>query len=331
MSTEQRPAKRPREDTTKPELPIQRSPDYWLDDGSLVIQVESTQFRVARSMLATHSTVFRDMFSLPPPPADEPLIEGCPVVVLPGDKSEDWKHLLDAMYPKNCFEDEYPSLAAVSAILRLSNKYDIPTFRQQCIQRLKKNFPTTLEGYEETIDEWLDVFLPDGFSISEVAVHVINLGREVGLYSVLPAALYTIISRRSAATDGVLSDVVSKLEDRSDETLCLRAYAQLVQDYRKTPVGCFQPDIVPCYGCKADLDCSSAADVCLRRTFENVSIIVGVVEPWREEWEWEEDLCEACIKVAMAAHRAARQKAWDELPSYFGLPVWEELLKMDLV
>ena len=76
---------------------LQRDEEFWFEDGSIVLQVESTQFRIAKTMFARHSNVFRDMLSLPLP-ADEPLVEGCPVVVLAGDKTKDWKCLLDAMY-----------------------------------------------------------------------------------------------------------------------------------------------------------------------------------------------------------------------------------------
>lgn len=94
------PAKRRRtDDADAPEIPLLRSTEYWFDDGNIILQVESTQFRLTKSMLSMHSTVFRDMFMMPLP-ADEPTVENCPVVVLSGDSPQDWIHLLGAMYPK---------------------------------------------------------------------------------------------------------------------------------------------------------------------------------------------------------------------------------------
>lgn len=46
-----------------------RHPTLWLDDGNVVLVVENTGFRVHRGILSKHSDVFRDMFSVPQPPA----------------------------------------------------------------------------------------------------------------------------------------------------------------------------------------------------------------------------------------------------------------------
>src|ERR1700734_3586787 len=75
-----------------------RSTDYWFDDGNVVLQVESTLFRVHRSILSMHSEVFRGMFSVPQPVAvDGDLVDNCPVVQLP-DRAVDWTHVLKAFY-----------------------------------------------------------------------------------------------------------------------------------------------------------------------------------------------------------------------------------------
>ncbi|KAF7297680.1 BTB domain-containing protein [Mycena kentingensis (nom. inval.)] len=92
------PTKRRREDENAEE-PITGSSDYWFDDGNIILQAESTQFRVAKSMLTKHSSVFRDMFTVPTP-AGEPIVEGCHVVFLPGDTAKDWTHLLSVMYSR---------------------------------------------------------------------------------------------------------------------------------------------------------------------------------------------------------------------------------------
>ncbi|KAJ7366518.1 hypothetical protein DFH08DRAFT_834681 [Mycena albidolilacea] len=58
------------------ETPLVRSTEYWFDDGNIILQVESTQFRLTKGLLSMHSTVFRDMFMIPLP-ADEPTVENC--------------------------------------------------------------------------------------------------------------------------------------------------------------------------------------------------------------------------------------------------------------
>lgn len=70
----------------------------WHDDGNIVIQgCDGTQFRVHRSVLCNVSTIFVDMFAIPPPP-DLETVEGCPLVVLP-DTSAEVQVLVDLVYP----------------------------------------------------------------------------------------------------------------------------------------------------------------------------------------------------------------------------------------
>lgn len=87
-----------------------RHPDFWFNDGSVVLVVQNTMFRVHKTFLSRNSPVFRDMFSLPQPPSsmaplgsDSPQvkmideIEGCPVVRL-HDSSDDVSNFLYALY-----------------------------------------------------------------------------------------------------------------------------------------------------------------------------------------------------------------------------------------
>jgi hypothetical protein len=100
-----------------------RHPDYYLEDGNLVVlvrlvfcnaievhkpgvrQVEGTLFNVHRSTLTRHSSVFRDVFALPAPAAapNAPYIaEGTSdefPLQLAGIPSVDFERLLWVLYP----------------------------------------------------------------------------------------------------------------------------------------------------------------------------------------------------------------------------------------
>jgi hypothetical protein len=90
------PAKRQRTE----DEPITRS-QIWNSDGSVVLQAANTQFRVHWSVLARNSSVFRDMQGVPQP-ADQPGVEGCPIVEL-SDDTDDVGYLLMALYiPSVC-------------------------------------------------------------------------------------------------------------------------------------------------------------------------------------------------------------------------------------
>ena len=84
-------------DSNSPSTTATRS-DVWFDDGSVVLQAENIQFKVHRSVLCRHSSVFRDVFSMPHP-KDEPTVDSCPVIYLQ-DSAEDLKHMLLALYDK---------------------------------------------------------------------------------------------------------------------------------------------------------------------------------------------------------------------------------------
>lgn len=74
------------------------SSEFWLSDGNVILQAESTQFRVHKSVLSMHSTVFRDMFTVPQPD-EQPKVEGCPIVHL-SDAARDVDCLLGAFYAR---------------------------------------------------------------------------------------------------------------------------------------------------------------------------------------------------------------------------------------
>lgn len=44
---------------------VRRQSEPWLEDGNIALEAGAKQFRVHKSILAKHSTVFRDMFTLP--------------------------------------------------------------------------------------------------------------------------------------------------------------------------------------------------------------------------------------------------------------------------
>jgi hypothetical protein len=49
--------------------------------------------------------------------------------------------------------NEVPSLKLIAALLRLAKKYDFAEFRQDCVCRLKAEFPTTLQELDD-LESW---------------------------------------------------------------------------------------------------------------------------------------------------------------------------------
>lgn len=101
MSAEQQPElKRKRmaesaDESSPPVQPMRSS--IWYDDGNVILQAETVQFKVHKSILAQSSSVFSDMLSFPQPPTTETeMIESCPVVRL-SDSAEDVEYVLQAL------------------------------------------------------------------------------------------------------------------------------------------------------------------------------------------------------------------------------------------
>ncbi|KAJ7794280.1 hypothetical protein B0H14DRAFT_126474 [Mycena olivaceomarginata] len=71
--------------------------EIWYSDGSVVLQAETSQFRVHWSVLAQHPSFFLDLQALPQPESGQPTMDGCPLVELQ-DTAADIEHLLKALY-----------------------------------------------------------------------------------------------------------------------------------------------------------------------------------------------------------------------------------------
>ena len=76
---------------SSPTLEVKRSPDVWFEDGTIILEAESIQFKVFKGILAANSTVFSDMLVVGSIPENTDLVEGCPVVHV-FDSALDMKH-----------------------------------------------------------------------------------------------------------------------------------------------------------------------------------------------------------------------------------------------
>ena len=89
------------EEMAEKAAPSGRDEEFWFEDGTIILVAAGVEFKVYRGVLAEHSAVFADMFSLPQPPhdlsdSDAPV---CPVVHL-DDPPEELREVLRALLPK---------------------------------------------------------------------------------------------------------------------------------------------------------------------------------------------------------------------------------------
>jgi hypothetical protein len=86
--------------TMAPNSQLERCEELWFDDGSVVLCAENVVFRLYKGLLASSSTVFRDMLAFPQPTdGSAETYDGLPLVEMP-DSYYDMTQLLKAMHLK---------------------------------------------------------------------------------------------------------------------------------------------------------------------------------------------------------------------------------------
>ncbi|KAJ6519063.1 hypothetical protein C8R45DRAFT_807261 [Mycena sanguinolenta] len=309
------PAKRKRMTAPK------KHAEFWFSDGSVVLQAGNTQFRVHWSLLARHSAIFRDMQGLPQP-ADEPTIDGCPVVKLPDDPS-DVELLLKGLYDSAFLGREKLSLAAIGAFIRLGRKYQFEDILDSAVARVMAKYPTTLSKYGATteLELWRSMEGYEGIEFD-----VITLLSDNNIFTALPSAYYRAVNSASMLFDGI---------PRKDGTrACL---AQV--DLRRCAIGQqnlfikqFEPGYTFGWFREWDFedDCTSLQS-CRKEREGFLALYMDDSRPFAlVELNFKfHDFCDACARHATDCMNAGRKKIWEELPQMFDLPPWDQL-KNDL-
>ena len=90
---------RPGDDEGESHSTRTRDPEFWYEDGNIILIAEDTPFKVHRGMLMHTSEVLKDILSIPQPPVldDSEMMDGIPIVRV----SDTWKELsymLSALY-----------------------------------------------------------------------------------------------------------------------------------------------------------------------------------------------------------------------------------------
>ncbi|KAJ7719904.1 hypothetical protein B0H16DRAFT_1739089 [Mycena metata] len=309
-------------ETEPAEILLTRSTEYWFDGGDIILRVESTQFRLFKSILSMHSSVFRDM-SLP---VDEMMVENCPVIVLSGDTVREWVLFLGIMFPKS-HTTELPNVELLVAMLRLSKKYDFALFREGCVRRLKQEFPSTLQEYDVVSRGWMFINVDAGRN-EDGLFSLISVAREIGLSSVLPSLYYSILGDMGSKCMLKILDLDDTCLSTTDRLACLRGCLQLRATTTLTWLDVKStPRHIPSRNCSCRDKCAAAAE----NIFLNVSSLHLPVTWPLDVWEsgWDDEMCSHCENEAKEIHEAGRETCWQQLPAAFGLPDWTELKALD--
>ncbi|KAK7038559.1 BTB domain-containing protein [Favolaschia claudopus] len=302
--------------------PLVRHPEFWFDDGTIVLQVERTLYRVYRGLLSARSTVFHDTFSIPQPESpdnsEQSEIEGCPVVKL-HDREKDFTRFLKALLHHGSYKTTaVANFAELSSVLRLSDKYDVPVLRESLTSMLQDIYPSSL-------DKWLkrNDTIPPGYQVRDADnVLALNLARKLNIRSILPGVMYLTSQRHGL---GVLYATRSgKIEHPDDRRHYVLAIPELIIARRRVWTQYLVHDedgIEACETEEGECDAERIRWLSLDLPREDD------IDPLHDEIPWKDfAVCPPCLELAQTEYTKARQQLWDDLPSIFGLGTWDELL-----
>ncbi|EPQ57627.1 hypothetical protein GLOTRDRAFT_127984 [Gloeophyllum trabeum ATCC 11539] len=148
--------------------------DLWFEDGTVVLQAESTIFKVHRTILARNSTFFKDMFSNAEPDKGEQH-NGCPLIIVQ-DKSSDMTLFLKAMYTPG-YSESLKLFIEIASLLMIASKYGSKYFRALSTDKLRTVCPTTFAAWDRNA------------SVLEPG-KMIQLAQQCDLRKFLPASMY---------------------------------------------------------------------------------------------------------------------------------------------
>ncbi|KAJ3538396.1 hypothetical protein NMY22_g5182 [Coprinellus aureogranulatus] len=308
-----------------------RSEKVWFDDGNIVIQAGSLQFKVHKGVLVKQSTVFADLFQMPHP-VNEPTLDGCPIVEM-HDSAEDMEHALLAVYgdPDHLGATAKPDLPALIGMLRLGKKYELVHVRDEGLARLKREFPTSLEEYSKILGsaESPSFLLRPG-SEGRLAqlFNIINLAHECSIQSILPALYLRVIGHN---LEELLSHPSLFSLPHSAIRSILRGRERFLLIRKEALAGLGASD-----DCLSRSFCPLFSQTILTRMWMEGPDPLAIFLPQyaREELQrvrksdsdgTQTILCEECTKDGQESHAASRRTTWMQLPEHFNLPAWDEL------
>ncbi|KAJ7607257.1 hypothetical protein DFH06DRAFT_1066691 [Mycena polygramma] len=296
-----------------------RVEDLWFNDHGLVVQAGNRLFRVSSATLAARSSVFRDMLSIPQPES-QPLIDGCPVVLL-HDSPIDAEHFLKAIFDSGFFErpPAPTTFQIVSGVLKLSTKYDVEYLRRRALLHLSTALPRSLEEFDSRI--------PHGpFGSRACIFPLLVLVHDLALTWALPIALFLAsCSAVEDIVDGILfEDTCVKLPHILQRTVlvarCTLAIERAHESFRFLRY-------LPCEGCLSPTSCRHQSRAVLDALVPlppNAAISpLETMDPWWPTFRFR--FCAPCFLVAETEHRTSRQKIWNTMPAIFGPDTWETL------
>ncbi|RXW12465.1 hypothetical protein EST38_g13389 [Candolleomyces aberdarensis] len=323
-------------------------PDFCYEDGSIILLVEeTTAFKVHKSILCQHSSVFRDMLSLPLKTSGNDLavvasvtggesepVTPIPVVSLAQDEVPAIAGVLKAIYDNRFFDkylpnlmteqDEETYLRLLSTMMPIARKYDFESVLGGCIEALRRVAPVMLPDLMKRL-ETLQNFVAEPEKRTSIILMTLKLADMFDLTEFFPALFYQIIAFHTPEDIYNLPGLSWK-----DKARCAMGIAELRME---------QEDALRCHFPPSG-DCTKLVrteegwirPLCNKRPSLSAKLKrskrVFVFE--RLEFEKESNVvhCRDCTSRYATEYERNQMRIWSSLPKIFHLSKsWEDLLQ----
>ncbi|TRM55384.1 hypothetical protein BD626DRAFT_527591 [Schizophyllum amplum] len=290
--------------------PLSAVPDLWFDDGNIVIVAGSWSFRLRRGILAFQSSVFRDMFSLPPSGSQD-VYDGCPLINV-SDDPNDMEHFLKAVYFPQYFPpgiSQEVEFGVLRAVLGLAQKFDVPFLRRRALCILSDAYSTDADGGRRDHPS-LDCLLAE-----------IALAREVNAIWLLPR-LYYEVSYADA------SDIIIGCQEASDKELRNSVLILCFAGLQRIRAA-FEPNFMinPASSCSSRAKCTQRRWIAFGKTF-HLRDTPQLFFSYSFTEDVDSGACASCQVAIITDLHTRRKELWDAIPGFYGLLDWDRLKEM---
>ncbi|TFY62734.1 hypothetical protein EVJ58_g3686 [Rhodofomes roseus] len=328
MSDEPPTRKRPRTDSQSSAAssrsdsskePFSRDDRFWYADGDIVVIAENVGFRVYKGLLATHSDVFRDMFSLPQPGLDA--VEDCPVVHVT-DTAAEISSMLSVLLPTQFRKLPLSTFEDLANCTRLAHKYGMKQLLEESLTELKDYFPSTLASRD----------CRDQYRYADMwrAIAGVNLARLTNTPSMLPAAFYLCcqLTAEELMEGHTRSDGTKDTLSPEDLRRCLDARAKLCTLFVTSTLGetfnhIRKNDKCSTHSRRNTVIHSILSDYLVLDAGDSEALHSWIsaihAHSYKRRPKPAHPLCSACIKQLVQREEDRRERLWAGLPQLFGL------------
>lgn len=217
----------------------------------------------------------------------------------------------------------------ISALLRLSRKYEVQHLWDSAFPVLVSWHPTTLEGFQQLYDSYKGRTAANPLAGPTTAMSILNLVRELGLRSMLPVAIFRCAQY---PLDTILVGNRSDILDLRDQITCAKVREKLLWGQaeiyafttRSSIASCTTPIACPNVRLKLWGAVKRAWVGDVDKPSEGLHI-----QPWAPILQWDKLrglLCKPCLEQDEKAFKAAQASLWQRLPEICGLESWETLM-----